>query len=68
MKSTNEFRLCKKCQKPLPMGHKHRYCEACRNQKAKMVKQTLKGAGIAAGSMLGLVVTVATSGRINSKK
>ena len=34
MKNESDVRVCKnkKCQKVLPAGYKHRYCEACRNK------------------------------------
>ncbi len=65
-----EIKKCKnkKCQRSLPEGYKHRYCENCRNERIK----TIKDAGKAA---LGLVVlvggtalTIVTRGKINLKK
>lgn len=39
MKNESDVRVCKnkKCQKVLPEGYKHRYCEACRNKHAQGV-------------------------------
>lgn len=54
----------KKCMKPLPDGYKHKYCEACRNQQAQLVKNGLK----AAASVACLAVTVRTVGKIYLKK
>lgn len=58
----------KKCQRPLPKGYKHRYCENCRNEQIKQIKDAGK-------ATLGLVVlvgstalTVVTRGKINIKK
>lgn len=58
----------KKCQRPLPEGYKHKYCENCRNEHVKRIKDTGKAA-------LGVVVlvgstalTIATKGKINPKK
>ena len=58
----------KKCQRPLPEGYKHKYCENCRNEQVKRIKDTGKAA-------LGLVVlvggpalSIATKGKINPKK
>ena len=44
MKNNSEARVCKniKCQKVLPEGYKHRYCEACRNLHANNAKKALK--------------------------
>ncbi len=35
-----ENRKCKnkKCQRSLPEGYKHRYCENCRNEHIKLIK------------------------------
>lgn len=68
MKNVNEVHLCKKCQKPLPMNYKHRYCEACLNKSASAVKKGLKGIGATAATVLGLVVVITTKGKINPKK
>ena len=44
----------KKCQRPLPEGYKHKYCESCRNRQVKH----LKNAGSALLSFVGAVGTV----------
>lgn len=65
----DKVRVCanKKCQKPLPPGYKHRYCEACRNQQAQTAKKVLKGIGAGAGAVASVAVIVLTSGKINPK-
>lgn len=39
-----EIRICKnkKCQRPLPEGYKHKYCENCRNEHVKRIKDAAK--------------------------
>lgn len=53
----------KKCQRILPERYKHKYCENCRNEYAKQIKEGCKGA-------LGLALTVGlaviTKGKIDS--
>lgn len=65
-----ENKLCKnkKCMKPLPVGYKHKYCEACRNQQAQKVKNGLKTAAGVAGTVACFAVTIVTAGKINPKK
>lgn len=64
-----EQKLCKnkKCQKPLPEGYKHKYCEACRTQHA----HNAKNAGKAVLGVVGVIGTTAlavlTKGKINTK-
>ena len=60
-------RVCrnKKCQKPLPAGYKHKYCESCRNQQADKIKKGMKAAATMAGVVL---LSVATKGKISIKK
>lgn len=67
--SEEKIRVCanKNCQKVLPSGYKHRYCEACRNKQAEKVKGALKGIGAAAGAVA-TVVALVTRGKINPKK
>lgn len=49
-KNDNEILVCKnkKCKRPLPVGYKHRYCEACRNQYIQKVKNIGKVVGAVA--------------------
>lgn len=70
MKDNSEVRICKnkKCQKILPDGYKHRYCEACRNQQAQKAKNALKAVGGGAATLASVAVVVLTSGKINPKK
>ena len=65
-----EQKVCKnkKCQKPLPVGYKHKYCESCRNGQVKQVKKVGEAALSLAVVVGGTVVTVATKGKINLKK
>jgi hypothetical protein len=68
--SEEKVRVCanKNCQKVLPPGYKHRYCEACRNKQAEKVKGTLKGIGAAAGTVAAVAVVLVSGGKINPKK
>ena len=68
-KNENEIRVCKnkKCQKPLPEGYKHRYCEACRNQHAQAAKNAGKVVLGAASTLASIAVVVVTKGKINPK-
>lgn len=62
--SQQEIRKCKnkKCQRSLPAGYKHKYCENCRNEQVEKVKGGLKvGAGLALSAVL-VVVTKAKFG------
>lgn len=54
----------KKCQKPLPNGYKHKYCENCRNEHIKRIKDT----GKAVVGLAVLTLTIVTRGKINLKK
>ena len=57
MKNESEVRICKNknCKKALPEGYKYKYCEACRNQRAHIVKGTLKGIVAAAAGVVAIV-------------
>lgn len=70
MKNENEISVCKnkKCQKVLPVGYKHKYCEACRNKYVQTTKNVLKGLGAGAATVAGIAVVVVTGGKINLKK
>ena len=63
-----ENKVCKKCQKPLPEGYKHKKCESCRNDQVQGVKNGLKVVVSAAGTVASIVVVVATKGKYNPKK
>lgn len=60
--SQQETRKCKnkKCQRPLPIDYKHKYCENCRNEHVQSTKNI--GKGVLLG---GIIITVATKGKIN---
>ena len=70
MSKEAEIRVCKnkKCQKVLPTGYKHKYCEACRNKRAEKVKNVLKGLGAGAATVVSVAVVLATGGKINPEK
>lgn len=55
----------KKCQRILPDGYKHKYCENCRNAQAQKVKKFGKGALSVAVIIGGTIATAATKGKIN---
>lgn len=65
-----EIKKCKnkKCQRSLPNDYKHRYCENCRNENIKRIKdvgQAALGLVVLVG---GTALTVVTKGKINLKK
>ncbi|MEN8908053.1 MAG: hypothetical protein ABF289_19035 [Clostridiales bacterium] len=65
-----ENRKCKnkKCQRPLPEGYKHKYCENCRNENVKRIKDAGKAVAGMAILIGGTALTIATKGKINLKK
>lgn len=65
-----ENNLCKKCQKPLPDGYKHKKCEACRNKAVQNLKNGGKAALGVAVFVGSTAIAIATKGKIdlNSKK
>lgn len=70
MSNEAEIRICKnkKCQKVLPAGYKHKYCEACRNKHAETVKNVLKAIGAGTATVASAAVIVFTGRMINQKK
>ena len=68
MKNDNEVKVCKKCQKVLPEGYKHRCCEACRNMQAQTAKNIMKGVGAGAATVASVAVVIISGGKINPKK
>lgn len=62
-----EQRVCKnkKCLKPLPNGYKHKYCESCRNNQVKQLKNAGKALFSFAAVAGVSVITIATKGKIN---
>ena len=58
----------RKCQKILPKGFKHKYCENCRNQQAKQVKNAGKIAFSIVGLLGSTAIAVITKGKIIPKK
>lgn len=65
--SQQETRKCKnkKCQRPLPIDYKHKYCENCRNEHVQSTKNIGKGVLGFALLVGGTIITVATKGKIN---
>lgn len=65
-----ENRKCKnkKCKRSLPKGYKHRYCENCRNDGIKLIKDTGKAALGMVVLVGGPVVAAIAKGKINLKK
>lgn len=65
-KNDAEIRVCsnKKCQKPLPVGYKRKYCEACRNQYIQKIKNIGKGVAAVAG----VAILVISKGKITPKE
>lgn len=69
-KSDTEIRVClnKTCRKPLPVGYKHWYCEACRNQNIQKLKNIGKSAVIVASAVVGVAIAIASKGKIKLKE
>lgn len=63
-----EKRKCKKCQRILPEGYKHKYCEHCRGKRAMHFKKGCKTAFGIAVLIGGAVVTAITSKQISLNK
>ena len=63
-----EQRKCKKCQRILPEGYKHNYCEHCRGEQATRFKDGCKKALSVAVFLGGVVVTAITSKKIFPSK
>lgn len=55
----------KKCQRILPDGYKYKYCENYRNEQTQNVKKLGKGALSVVTVVGGVLITVATRGKIN---
>ena len=64
-----ESKKCKnkKCQRQLPEGYKHQYCEKCRNEQVNRIKDTGKAVLSVAILIGGTVLTIATKGKIKPK-
>lgn len=58
-----EQKMCKKCQRILPEGYKHKYCENCMGKKAGGVKKALKGVAGVAGAVGSIALFVITKGK-----
>lgn len=63
-----ETKVCKKCQKPLPEGYKHKKYESCRNVQVQGVKNGLKAVVGVAGAVASFAVVVVIKGKVNPKK
>ena len=57
----------KKCQRILPEGYKHKYCENCRNAHAQKAKNVGKGVLAVAATAGSIVLAVITKGKIDPK-
>lgn len=58
----------KKCQKILPEGYKHFYCENCINEHVKVAKNIGKVVLSTTVLVAGTAVSIATKGKINLRK
>ena len=63
-----ENKVCKKCNRPLPEGYKHKKCESCRNQQVQCLKNGLKAAVGVAGTVASFAAVIVTKGKVNPKK
>lgn len=65
-----EIRKCKnkKCQRPLPEGYKHKYCENCRNEYIKRIKDAGKAVVGVAILVGGAALNIVINEKNNSKK
>lgn len=65
-----ENKICrnKNCMKPLPVGYKYKYCEACRNQQVQKMKNGLKIAVPCAGAAVCTIIKKVIVGKIKPKK
>lgn len=62
-----ENKVCKKCQKSLPEGYKHKKCESCRNAQVQDVKNGLKATVGVAGVVASFAVVILAKGEVNPK-
>ena len=63
-----ENKVCKKCQKSLPEGYKHKRCDSCRKAQVQGVKNGLKATVGVAGAVASFAVVILTKGEVNPKK
>ena len=63
-----EQKVCKKCKRNLPDKYSHKYCEHCRNERVKGVKEVGKALMSLAVVAGGTAVAAITGGKINLKK
>ena len=63
------YKKCKnkKCQRPLPEGYKHKYCENCRNEQAQKAKNFGKGALGVVATAGSIALAIITKGKIDPK-
>lgn len=66
---SKEYTKCKKCKRTILEG---KYCENCKNEQVKKVKDVAKIALGTVGSVVltagGTAITILTKGKINPKK
>lgn len=62
-------RMCrnKRCKRPLPKRYKHKYCENCRNQRIKRIKDAGKAVAGVAVLIGGTALTIITRGKFNTR-
>ena len=65
-----ELKKCKnkKCQRVLPDGYKHKYCEHCRTVRAGQIKENGKKVLNGALVLGSVAVTIATKGNVKLGK
>lgn len=63
---TEEVKYCKdkNCKKVLPAGYKYKYCEACRNKRIDIVRNSLKPVLVLNGAFIVSLI----GNKVNSKK
>lgn len=60
-----ENRVCKKCNKSLPEGYKHKCCEACMGKKTERIKNGIIKVVSVGGP---IILAFITKGKIESHK
>ena len=57
----------KKCQRILPDGYKHKYCENCRTEQAQKAKNFGKGGLGVVATVGSIALAIITKGKIDPK-
>ncbi len=58
----------KKCQRTLPEGYRHKFCENCRNERIKRIKDAGKAIASIAAIVGGTAITKVLRGKFSIKK